>query len=244
VVKRRAHANLHRLGAQLLKLERRVGGTRLAAQGTSGIMQRVKGNIAHGKRLAVREVAVARLPKPHHARDHTNDHWIDRQPAPVVTMRMTIAGLRLALPAEFAVDQVMSSWRAPAPTSGDPRVLQRQTTIRTSLIVHRREAGADASLEVLAGEVTAELLSSIGGLSGLTTETLTFADGAMGMVIGFDFGAPEVGTARQFHALRKDGTVLTTITLTVDKLSLNDANLERWRLLMSSAVIDGQGTLS
>ncbi|HMQ73811.1 MAG TPA: ABC transporter permease, partial [Rubrivivax sp.] len=66
------------------------------------------------------------------------------------------------------------------------------------------------------GEVPAELVSSVAGLSGLTTEAFAFKDGAPGMIVSFDFGAPEVGTARQYHALRNDGRVLTTLTLTVD----------------------------
>ena len=121
--------------------------------------------------------------------------------------------------------------------------MQKQTPIRPSFIVHRREVG-DTALELLAGEVTAELVASIGGLSALTTETLAYADGARGFIVSFDFAAAEVGTARQYHALRKDGGVLTTLTLTIDKLSLNDATKQKWLALLSSAVTDGDGGLT
>jgi hypothetical protein len=154
------------------------------------------------------------------------------------------AGLRFDPPTDFVVDQTMISFRAPPPTEGDPRVLQKQTAIRPSLIVHRREVGTVAPLEILAGEVTAELVSSVDGISGLSSESFTFADDAMGIIISFDFGAPEVGTARQYHALRKDDGVLTTLTLTIDRLTLNEQTKSRWLALFASAVTDGSGALS
>jgi hypothetical protein len=151
-------------------------------------------------------------------------------------------GLKLAVPDEFAVDQAMVSFRAPAPVAGDPRVLRRQTVVRPSLIVHRREVG-DTGLEILAGEVAAELLSSIGGLSGLVTEPIAYVDGTHGVVVSFDFGSVEVGTARQFHALRKDAGVLTTVTLTLDKMQLNDTIRQKWLTLLASTVPEGDGAL-
>jgi hypothetical protein len=152
-------------------------------------------------------------------------------------------GLNIDLPADFAIDQAMLSFRAPAAVVGDPRVLRRQTVIRPSLMLHRRDVG-DTALEVLAGEVTAELLASIPGLTALTTETIAFVDGHDGVVVGFDFGAPEVGTARQFHALRKDGTLLTTVTLTLDKLQLNDAAKQKWWAMLASTTPDASGEMT
>ena len=155
---------------------------------------------------------------------------------------MRTSGLSLDLPADFSIDQTMQSFRAPAPTSGDPRVLHKQTAIRPSLIVHRRDVG-DTGLEIVAGEVMAELVSSVAGLSGLATEAMTFRDGNPGVIVSFDFGSAEVGTARQYHALRKDGPVLTSLTLTVDKLQLSDAAKATWLSLLASAVPDGEGAL-
>lgn len=154
---------------------------------------------------------------------------------------MRHAGLAIDTPPDFVVDQAMISFRAPAPTALEPRLLQKQTAIRPSLIVHRRDVGEAATLPVLAGEITAELVSSITGLSALTSETFAYADGAPGILIGFDFGADEVGTARQYHAIRKDERILTTLTLTIDKLTLNEATKTKWLALLSSAVRDGDG---
>jgi len=151
-------------------------------------------------------------------------------------MTTRLAGLSLHAP-DFVIDEVMISLRAPAPVAGDPRLLQKQTPIRPSLIAHRRHTGNAAPLELLASEVVAELVSSITGLSALTTESLSFADDVVGMLIGFDFPAAEVGTARQFHALRLDDGVLTTLTLTIDALTLNDSGKASWLKILTSTTI-------
>lgn len=151
-------------------------------------------------------------------------------------MTTRLAGLSLHAP-DFVIDEVMISLRAPAPVAGDPRLLQKQTPIRPSLIAHRRHTGTVATLELLAGEVVAELVSSIIGLSALTNESFTYADGAVGIIIGFDFAAAEVGTARQYHALRLDDGVLTTLTLTIDALTLTDSGKASWLKILSSTTI-------
>jgi hypothetical protein len=157
---------------------------------------------------------------------------------------MRHGGLQFDLPPDFGVDQVMISLRGAPATAPDPRVLQKQTPIRPSLIINRRHVGNTASLEVLAGEVTAELVTSVPGLSELATEEMAFNDGAPGIIVSFSFALEELGTARQLHALRKDGNVLTTLTLTIDKLSLNDAGKQRWFNLIASTVKDGEGALA
>lgn len=145
------------------------------------------------------------------------------------------AGLSLNAPPDMVIEQSMFALRAPPSAAVDARLLHKQTPIRTSLIVHRREVGAVATLEVLAGEVAAELVSSVSGLSGLVTEAFDYEDGAIGFLVSFDVAAAEVGTARQFHALRKDDTVLTTLTLTLDKLQLTDDGKRRWFDVLASA---------
>lgn len=148
-------------------------------------------------------------------------------------MTETLRGLRFDPPDGFAADEAMLSLRGPPPAAVDPRVLQKQWPIRPSLIVHRRSVG-DADLELLAGEITAELVNSIVGMQGLTTERFAFDDGAAGFVIGFDFPAPEASTARQYQALRKDDGVLTILTLTVDGMRLA-AEKAKWLACLSSA---------
>ncbi len=151
-------------------------------------------------------------------------------------MTTRLAGLSLTAP-DFVIDEVMISMRAPAPVAGDSRLLNKQTAIRPSLIAHRRTTGAVATLEMLTGEVVAELVSSITGLSALTTETFSYVDGAVGVIVGFDFAAAEVGTARQYHALRLDDGVLTTLTLTIDGLTLTDSGKTAWLKILSSTSI-------
>ena len=47
------------------------------------------------------------------------------------------------------LEQSMFALRAPPSAAVDARLLQKQTPIRTSLIVHRRDVGPMATLEVL-----------------------------------------------------------------------------------------------
>jgi hypothetical protein len=158
---------------------------------------------------------------------------------------MRFAGVVLDLPSDFSADEALISLRAPAVQKlVEPRALQKQTPIRPSLIIHRRRVGDVATLETLAGEVCAELASSVVGLKGLATEAFSFKDGASGILVGFDFPAAEVGTARQYHGLRKDGPMLTTITLTIDGLTLTEAAKKQWLSTIASVVVDAEGTLT
>jgi hypothetical protein len=157
---------------------------------------------------------------------------------------MLFSGLSLDLPAGFAADEAMLSLRAPTPAKSlVAPVAQKQTPIRPSLIVHRRLVGPDVPLEMLAGEVCAELASSIVGLTQMATESFAFKDGAPGFLVGFDFPAAEVGTARQYHALRKDGALLTTATLTLDALTLTPAAKATWLATLASIVTHETGAL-
>ncbi len=146
-----------------------------------------------------------------------------------------IRGLRFDAPEDFVADEVMVSLRAPPPQLVDPRVLQKQIPIRPNLIVHRRRIGDGADLELCAGEICAELVNAVVGIKGLTSERFAFDDGAPGMVVGFDFPAPESSTARQYQALRIDDGVLSILTLTVDGARLNDDAKSRWFKCLSSA---------
>jgi hypothetical protein len=153
----------------------------------------------------------------------------------MIAMTETFRGLSFEPPAGFTADEAMLSLRAPPPALADPRVLQKQFPIRPNLLVHRRQVGSEADLELLAGEICAELVNSVVGLQALTTERFAFDDGAPGLIIGFDFPAPEAKTARQYQALRTDEGVLTILTLTVDGTRLNDETKRDWLKCLSSA---------
>lgn len=153
---------------------------------------------------------------------------------------MKFAGLKMGVPDDFHIDQTMISFRAPAPSAAS-RALQKQTGIRPSFIVNRRAVPEGSSLGILAGELTAELMTGIPGLNGLTTESFRYADGQEGIIIGFEFTQVGTGNLRQYHAMRLDGPLATTLTLTIDKLTLNDATKQKWLSLLASVVPDGEG---
>lgn len=146
---------------------------------------------------------------------------------------MRFDGLELAPPEDFAVEEASLTLRAPAGPR-EPRMLQKQLPVRANLIVHRRRVGDAATLDLLAAEVTAELVSSVVGLEGLHRDPITYADGASGFVVGYEMPMREVAALRQFHALRLDDGVFTDVTLTVDSLTLNDRAKERWYQVLAA----------
>lgn len=147
---------------------------------------------------------------------------------------MLFDGLELQPPADFQVEESMLTLRAP-PGVSEPRMLQKQIPVRANLIVHRRRVGANATLALLAGEVTAELASTVIGLRNLTTEPIKFDDDRDGVIVAFEFPLRDVAGVRQFHALRLDGEIFTDVTLTVDGTTLNDAAKQKWLAVLTSA---------
>lgn len=145
-----------------------------------------------------------------------------------------IHGLKLDLLPDFSVDEVMVSMRGPSVQDlKDPRMLQKQLPVRPSLIVHRRIVGTAAALDMLVGEICAELIGSIQGMENLRTEPFAFDDGAAGTLIVFDFPV-SMARVRQFQVARLDGGALTTLTLTVDAVTLTDKLRETYFKALAS----------
>ena len=137
-------------------------------------------------------------------------------------------GLTYDAPAGFEPVEVMVTLKGPAVDDlKDPRALQKQYPIRPNLILHRREVRPGATVDMLCGEVCAELVSSISGLSNLLTGPFEFSDKSEGMLVTFDFPAGKAATVRQFQAMRLDGDSFTTATLTVDASTWSDAREEQ-----------------
>lgn len=145
-----------------------------------------------------------------------------------------IHGLTLNLPEGFSADEVMVTLKGPpASHLKDPRMLQKQHPVRPNLIIHRRLINGEADVELLCGEICAELVSAIDGMQNLSTKSFAFADGAQGMLVSFDFPVKQA-TVQQHQALRLDGAVFTTLTLTVDASTFNDKSKEDYFSTMKS----------
>lgn len=147
---------------------------------------------------------------------------------------MRFDGLSFDPPPELVQEEVILTLRAP-PGPIESRMLQRQIPVRSNLIVHRKQVGANATLPLLVAEVSAELVSGVVGLKGLATEPIRYADGVEGVIVSFEFPMRDVAAARQFHALRLDDGVLTNLTLTVDGMTLNDGAKKKWFDVLASA---------
>lgn len=148
-------------------------------------------------------------------------------------------GMQFAPPADFELVETMLSLRAPLRQElRDPRMVQgilnKQTTVQPNLIVHRRQAPDDATLEGLVAEACAEFVRSMVQIENVQKEPFVFADQREGFLVTFDFPTTSTQTLRQFHAFRLDDEMLTTLTLTVDGAVLTDDDDESYRESLAS----------
>jgi len=145
---------------------------------------------------------------------------------------MSTHELNFDAPEGFTHSELMVTFKGPDITAlREPRAMQSQFPIRPNLIVHKRAAAAGATVEMLAAEMCAELLTSIDGLKDLNTEAFTFSDKSEGRLVSFDFAAGKAMTVRQFQAIRLDGAMVSTVTLTLDSAALNE---EIWHTYKSA----------
>lgn len=147
---------------------------------------------------------------------------------------MHVGSLRFEPPAPFACDEQMLSFIAPAPP---------EAAGRTSLLVRQKDVPAGAHLARLAGEALADLAQSVKGISHISKAEIAFDDGQPGMLFAYEFAARGHTVLRQFYALRLDGEKLTSITLTADKASLDDATASSFLDAIASLQLD-PGALS
>jgi|GEM_PF-1167618 len=134
-------------------------------------------------------------------------------------------GMQFEPPSEFQLVETMLSLRMPPKQElRDPRLVQgilnKQTSVQSNLIVHRRQAKKGATLEELVGEACAEFIRAMVNIQNITKQEFTFTDKTEGMLVSFDFPTSKTKTIRQYHAFRLEEGRLTTLTLTVDSLQL------------------------
>lgn len=156
-------------------------------------------------------------------------------------MSQTLRGLTFDTPQGFEPDEAVLSFRAPMPALSTPLAMNKTLTVRPNLIVHRRVVADGASIEMLTGEICAELANAMSSMENMATAEMKFKDGAHGMLVSFDFAANEHAKVRQFQALRLDGSLFTTLTLSVDATTLNDATMKHWLDVLASASLAEQG---
>lgn len=130
-------------------------------------------------------------------------------------------------PPAYELEEERFIFRAPPAAGGiDRRTGRPVQGVRPNLIVHRQAVPPDATLDELAHQRLAELLSSLGDLQEVETGTLLFADGTPGRLIALTLPAMGVVRLRQWHGLRLDGRVLTAGTITADAARLTDEAIQ------------------
>ena len=151
-----------------------------------------------------------------------------------------VHGVRFEAPAGFEVDEVTISLRAPKPAR-ETRVLNKQTAVRPNLVVRRQALEEPADLTTLSLRLIAEVLQEVPNLETPTKESIEFADGAPGLLLGFDYPLEEDGVClRQYQAIRLDASTVTNVLLTVDKNTLTPALDAEYRTHIRSAAVLGE----
>ena len=145
-------------------------------------------------------------------------------------MLHTPDGLQIDPPANFHIEESMFALRAPesAPKNGKPPV-------RDNLVVRRRQVRPDSELKEHAGQMVAELMKSFPSMDGLETAPFDFSDGTKGLIVGYRFVSMGNVVLRQYHALRRDGDLLTTLTITVDDERIDLSTRDQYLRALASA---------
>ncbi|HEY8208680.1 MAG TPA: hypothetical protein VIG99_14420 [Myxococcaceae bacterium] len=145
-------------------------------------------------------------------------------------MLRTPDGLQIDPPAGFNIEESMFALLAPesAPKNGKPPV-------RDNLVVRRRQVRPDSDLTEHAGQMVAELMKSIPSMDGLDTSPFDFSDGTKGLIVGYRFVSMGKVVLRQYHAIRRDGEVLTTLTITVDDERIDLPTRDQYFRALASA---------
>lgn len=169
--------------------------------------------------------------------------FVQTSPETSVPQALDVGSIHFAMPQDFAADEVMMSFRAPPPALKTPLLLNKQITVRPNLIVHRRPIDPQTSVELVCGEICAELASSIPDLQNLATSRLQFADQVIGMLVIFDYSARDA-SVRQYQAIRVDGGMLTTLSLTIDGLSLDQETHAHYVSVLTQATLKRSAAMS
>jgi len=148
-------------------------------------------------------------------------------------MLTTIEGIAVDAPDGFVREETMVSLRVPAEQGfSDPRT---RTPVRPNLVVHRRPERDTDDLARVSARVCSELLTSIPGLSAIESADVQFQDGRRGVMLAYAMPAPKGLEICQWQALRLDGGVLTTLTLSTEKNALTPERKDAYVRALTSA---------
>jgi hypothetical protein len=129
-----------------------------------------------------------------------------------MTLQFPSGGFRIEAPPEFRVQETSVGLVTGLPDRG----------ASPSLIVQTRPARAGATVDGVAAELLAELLQTVPGMAQGSKGTITFDDGAQGVILSYGMHSGR-GDLRQYFVVRlSEGRVCTAI-LTVPASGLNDA---------------------
>lgn len=151
-------------------------------------------------------------------------------------MLTNVDGIRFEAPESFVREETMVSLRVPEEQGmSDPRT---GTPIRPNVVVHRRPERV-ADLSRVTARIRAELATAIPGLSPIEAADVTFTDGRPGVLLAYAMPAPKGLEICQLQAMRIDGGVLTTLTISTEKKALTPERKNAYVKSLVSARLSG-----
>jgi hypothetical protein len=140
-----------------------------------------------------------------------NDPWL----VELVSAEETSQTVSLQVPAGFELGETSMVLKAiEKPGLHDPRLLQKQTTIRPNLLV-KRTWGPSPELTQLAADLSQYLTRTVPGIMALETGDFRFSDDVAGYKASFEFQPMPKIRLKQVHVLRVDAEGAMHFTLTV-----------------------------
>ncbi len=149
-------------------------------------------------------------------------------------------GLAFEAPPGFRRESTTVTLRV-APGAGFDEAGLR-SPVRPNLIVNRRPAPA-AGLAACVARVEEDLLRTIPGIRAIDAADVRFADGAVGVVLGYTYPAPRVAGVIlcQLQALRLDGETLSSLTVTTTLSHLTETRRDQFLKVLVSARLAAPG---
>ena len=150
-----------------------------------------------------------------------------------------LSPLSITPPAGFVEDESITTWRLPAPpvVLKDPKVMQFQAAVRPNLVAIQRRVPEGTALTDLVAQTVADLARHVEGLGAVETTAFAFADGAPGMLLRFTMPVHQKFNVSQLQAVRIDGDVATTLTMSTEASRLDDEHLKSYLACIANASV-------
>lgn len=149
-------------------------------------------------------------------------------------MQPLFHGLQWEPTQNLGLEEVSLTLRIPGSASQSASS-EKHGSLRPNLIARVLRTKPDTDLDTILQDMCAEIQNTASTLlQDFTVQEFVFADQSKGHLISFVFAFRGVAL-QQYHAVRLDNDLLTTLTLTVDAKLLNESSKHHYLSALASA---------